>query len=128
MPRSLEGDLGDHVSRRLGTSESSARRAFALGPSDQRAFLLIPSACVLMQDALPAEFKVTLAVHHASLLRNKRCLLAYMQVRAADAWPLTWWRTVKACTNIDIALALSGHKQRHHPQQGHCIGAACHAS
>lgn len=37
------------------------------------------------QHEVPTEYLVALTVHLQNILRNKRCLLAYMQVR----WPLT---------------------------------------
>lgn len=37
-----------------------------------------------VQDNIPDEYKITTNVHLESILRNKRCLLAYMQVREAE--------------------------------------------
>jgi GINS complex subunit 1 len=41
-------------------------------------------------EELPIQVKIGLAVHHAALLRNKRCLLAYVRFRADKVTQLRW--------------------------------------
>lgn len=42
------------------------------------------------QDDIPDPVKVSLVVHHQALLRNKRCLLAYLKWRA-DRFDQVQW-------------------------------------
>jgi hypothetical protein len=50
----------------------------------QKSALLQSLACLNEQVDIPDEYKISMTVHLQSLLRNKRCLLTYMQVRCCS--------------------------------------------
>lgn len=47
-----------------------------------RGLLPLLLLCCFLQDDIPNPVKVSLVVHHQALLRNKRCLLTYLKLRA----------------------------------------------
>lgn len=63
------------------------------------------------QTEVPPEYLVALSVHLQNILRNKRCLLAYMQVRRRKGCEKSWFICV-VCTCYFVSCE-SGLKARY---------------